>query len=187
MRFLRYLPVLAVGLALTFLVACGGGDKPAVAPGSGHTTTGQQSGAAVEATVSKALAEATKIAGASNIKRVDPCSLLTADEVGAAVDMEARLDADSSGMGECTWSVGDPEMSLTVTLMVGSESEYDIFRGDSATPVSGLGDEAYWGFLSVLSVRDGKQVVQVQIATLQDDALAQAAAQELAAKVLERL
>ena len=192
MRMGRSVQILAVGFALTFVVACGGsgsGSGAKTSPDAANVAT--QISGVTQGTAASALATASalvsKQSNQNGAARVDACSLLTPDEVGAAVGMPASVDPGHSNVSECEWAVGDPELGKTVTLSLVSQSEYDIFKGQSPVAVSGLGDEAYWGMVYVLGVRSGNRAFHIQIVTFQDDAVVRQAAQDLAAKVLQRL
>jgi hypothetical protein len=137
-----------VGLGVAALGACGGGggtkslgssDATTAAPASTATTT-----AASTATSASAATTATGAAPSADA----PCTLLTADQVQAAVGTglrsEPRDDADAtSGSKGCEWPTVDVEQQFTV----------DVYEDDRYMPktddpkniaIAGLGQAAVY-------------------------------------------
>lgn len=137
--------------ALFLLGACGGDDGQPAASGS-SSTGGPSSTAASSSTA--AAADATPAAGGS----ADPCSLLTAAEVSAAVGGKVGEGEKSGpdgplGLATCIWSTaGVPvrtfqiaistDDGITVDGYTAARLYEDTVTQVKATPASGIGDKA---------------------------------------------
>jgi hypothetical protein len=88
-----------------------------------------------------------------------PCSLLTAAQVGAAVGVSVGA-AQPIGTTGCSWSA--PHMIVTVSLWDGNKWDQmkAPFPGTSRSPVSGLGDDAFY---STIGPASGKQFATLSI------------------------
>jgi hypothetical protein len=124
----------------------------------------------------------------------DACALLTTEEVAAAMGMEVNDGTDAGtgdGSSECTWESktdGVPTI-LTVVIHAGVSYEQSKKGFQSTEPVSGVGDEAFFGTgLNTLMMRKGDSVVQfVAIGNLADDAAKLELMKKVAANVADRL
>lgn len=108
----------------------------------------------------------------------EPCSLLTEDEVAAAMgEDEATAEPGSTGPSEdCTWTGPQPpagEVATAKTIVLSVYPGEEFFAPDSyaadAEPVSGLGDDAALSpaTKTVMWLQDGN-TFQLQFVTLDD-------------------
>ena len=99
-----------------------------------------------------------------------PCSLLTSAQVTAAVGVSVGAAQPIANTG-CSWTA--PHMIVTVSLWDGSKWDRmkTPVRGMSRTPVSGLGDDAFYTTLgsasgnqiATLSVKKGGTVYLIKV------------------------
>jgi Protein of unknown function (DUF3558) len=144
--------VIMSGIALAGLTACGGGK-----PGS-PASASASAAAATPASQGKAAGPNTSL---------DPCSLLTTDEVAGAVGMKIdsrKADSLVAGSHDCTWTTaagdagaGPGEIASVTAEVAGPQpvlkaqfptarSYYDFQRrlyNGTATDVTGIGDSAF--------------------------------------------
>jgi hypothetical protein len=124
----------------------------------------------------------------------DACTLLTTEEVAAAMGTEVN-DGEDSGSGdgasECTWESKTSGVPTMLTVVIHAGVSYDQVKEgfQSTEPVSGVGDEAFFGTgLNTLMMRKGEAVVQfLAIGNLADDAAKLELMKEVAVKVAERV
>jgi hypothetical protein len=134
-----------LGLAFLALTAgCSAGSTPspaAVSTGSNTTPAGGGGGA------------------------VDPCSLLTVDQVTAAVGAPAAAGQQEPDFDapECAWHLADPNANGEVDISVGPwEGDPGVKPLRLGDPVSGVGDEA-WADTTGLYVHSGTRGVRVWV------------------------
>src|ERR1700729_739439 len=88
-----------------------------------------------------------------------PCSLLTSAQVTAAVGVSVGEAQPIANTG-CSWSA--PHMIVTVSLW--DENKWDQMKtpvpGMSRTPISGLGDDAFY---TTLGPASGKQIATLSV------------------------
>jgi hypothetical protein len=120
-----------------------------------------------------------------------PCTLLTVDEVSAALGAKAGPGAPIATTG-CSWTVPNPHMIVTVSLWPGDAfaSMKTPLPKVTKTPVSGLGDDAVLAnianFMS-LSVKKGSVVFMIKVYGVPDPAKQTSIAETLASAVVGRL
>src|SRR5947209_2648176 len=114
-------------------------------------------------------------AAVGSAKAVDACSLLTDAQVSAAIGQaQAGKHMVPSSDAICVWNgEGGKRVTLTIYTQVGSRSPMDRFNtaktdvpGVTKTPVSGVGDEAFYSearSLTVLVVRKGNTPFNVEM------------------------
>ena len=112
----------------------------------------------------------------------DACALLTRDEVSAAlgVTVEAGKRLVATNPVSCVWApAGGPTIvgkKLVLTLM--TEHSFEVGKTPvphiAKTPVSGIGDDAYYvtagGLGTALSVRKGTSFFQVKVGGFTEEA-----------------
>jgi hypothetical protein len=88
-----------------------------------------------------------------------PCSLLTSAQVTAAVGVSVGAAQPIANTG-CSWS--GPHMMVTVSLWDGNKWEQmkTPLSGMSRTPVSGLGDDAFY---TTMGPASGKQLATLSV------------------------
>jgi hypothetical protein len=159
-RRLRPAIVLA---ALVLVAACGGGTGSPGTPT--QTPLGNGNGSPAATGSSGAGASGTPAAGGS-----DACSLLTQSEVAAATGKAVGPGVSQNDGLQCQWEYADPSdqfsgldasISIDTDSTAFSESQQG---GPGITPVSGVGDEAYFlegGLVGILQFRKGTQLFDV--------------------------
>ena len=123
----------------------------------------------------------------------EPCKLLTPAEIGGALG--ATFGAgDPIGTTGCSWSSATPHMIVTVSLW--PPTEWDRMKagggvpGSTTTPVSGLGDDAFFATIAqyvVLYVKKGQTVYLFKVYGVKDPAKQMSAEKTLAGAALKRL
>lgn len=106
---------------------------------------------------------------------VDPCRLLTKDEVAAALgtavnDGKPNNDLSNLGFSGCSWFATDPSnISDVVVTFDPSSTAFDDGKKQTSVPVqpvSGLGDDAYFfgsGPDPLLEVKTSKGVLNITV------------------------
>jgi hypothetical protein len=124
----------------------------------------------------------------------DPCSPLTASQVGAALGMTVG-PGQSTNPTVCQWAA-EPGAAARVsaTLQFWGEDAYAGMKaplpGIARTPLGGVGDDAVYttvGRLTTLSVKRGKVVFVVRVYGVPDQAKQMAVEKALALHVLAGL
>ncbi|HEY3586303.1 MAG TPA: hypothetical protein VGK85_04080 [Myxococcaceae bacterium] len=123
----------------------------------------------------------------------DPCKLLTPAEIGGALG--ATFGAgEPIGTTGCSWTSATPHMIVTVSLW--PPAEWDRIKaggglpGSKTTPVSGLGDDAFYATVAqyvVLYVKKGQTVYLFKVYGVKDQAKQMSAEKTLAGDALKRL
>ena len=160
--------LLVIALAAAFVTACGAGATPS---GGGRGPTG-----------------GGKVVG-------DVCGLLRPEELKAqlGVDFPAGTEKQVSGStATCDWEAQAGQSSALVSLSVEvfDAGMWDMTKKlQGARPVPGLGDDAVFGFLDILNVKEGSLdfAIEVVIMPAPSAATLVAAKIELAKLVLSRL
>jgi hypothetical protein len=125
----------------------------------------------------------------------DPCSLVTAAQVGAAVGAKLGPGEVTAGSTVCQWATpsGDPA-PVRVTLQFWGADAFAGMKmplpGIVKTPLAGVGDDAIYttvGRLTTLSVKGGKAAFVVRVYGVPDQAKQMAAEKTLALHVLAGL
>jgi hypothetical protein len=158
---------------LLVLVACSPGTSGTVTPGP--STSGPA--ATTPAPLATVPAQSAAAAG-------EPCSYLTAAEVGAIVATTPVEVAERIGRGDCDyWLSAAKDSKVNIGVFTGAEatSYFESTKGIGTPESVDLGDEAYAIFNAsigtVVVARSGDTVVAVQVFTADaDDQLAQATA-----------
>ena len=122
----------------------------------------------------------------------DPCKLLTPAEIGTALGAPFGAGAPIGTTG-CSWTAAKPHMIVTVSLW--PPSEWDRMKtaplpGTTATPVAGLGDDAFSATIAqyvVLYVKKGQTVYLFKVYGVKDPAKQLSAEKTLAGNALQRL
>ena len=175
--------------AIILLAACtGSGDSPSDA---GSTPTPQATQTPTVAETPEATAEPTGAAAEPSGDATEPCSLLSEDEVEAAVGNSVVQDLPRVAF--CNWKA-DPD-GINVLLSLLSDPQCTSFRPASSEDVSGLGVGAWWEYDEATDSGDLQACPEGWVVILAVDggtsgageATLRAAAEELIAKVLERL
>ena len=184
---LHLLPARAAALALAAAIgvaACSSPSGPTKAPGS--TATPPASIAAPPATTSAGDATAGPVAG-------EPCSFLTAAEVGTIVGTVPVEVAERAGRGDCDyWLDAAKTTKVNVGVSTGPDGValFDSTKNlGEPLPVPNLGDDAYMlvleGLGTLVVVKAGDTVAAVQLLTTQDSAEQAIRAINLARAVIE--
>lgn len=164
--------------ALLLLAACS----------SGSSSSGSPAASAAAASVSAPPASTPAVAAG------EPCSFLTAEEVGAIVGTTPVEVAERVGRGDCDyWLTAAKDAHVNIGVFTGPDSAslFEITKGiGDPQPVDNLGDDAYSIFNesigTVVVVKQGDATIIVQVFTADvADQLAQAT--ELAEAVLANL
>jgi hypothetical protein len=123
----------------------------------------------------------------------EPCKLLTPAEIGGALG--ATFGAgEPIGTTGCSWSSATPHMIVTVSLW--PPAEWDRMKaggtlpGTTTTPVSGLGDDAFYATIAqyvVLYVKKGQTVYLFKVYGVKDQAKQMSAEKTLAGDALKRI
>lgn len=134
----------------------------------------------------KAAATDARPAGghASSSGRIDAASLLTKDEASAVLGVTVTA-IESSGQASVTYKTADPMFHAALEAerkhgtndallaMTGARKATNLLGG-TPQPVTGLGDDAFYGAMSTLYVRSGDVVLTVMPPNLLQVAQAQA-------------
>jgi hypothetical protein len=122
----------------------------------------------------------------------EPCKLLTAAQVGDALG--ATFGAgEPIGTTGCSWTSQKPHIIVTVSLW--PPTEWDRIKagslpGTTTTPVSGLGDDAFYATVAqytVLYVKKGQTVFLFKVYGVQDKTKQMSAEKALALDALKQL
>ena len=123
----------------------------------------------------------------------EPCKLLTPAEIGGALG--ATFGAgEPIGTTGCSWSSATPHMIVTVSLW--PPAEWDRMKaggtlpGTTTTPVSGLGDDAFYATIAqyvVLYVKKGQTVYLFKVYGVKDQAKQMSVEKTLAGDALKRI
>ena len=120
-----------------------------------------------------------------------PCTLLTPAEISAALG-GAFGAGQPIGTTGCSWTNDKPHMIVTVSLW--PPTEWDRIKanplGGTITPVSGLGEDAFYATLAqytVLYVKKGDTVYLFKVYGVKDDAKQRSAEKTFAVAALARL
>lgn len=127
---------------------------------------------------------------ATKAKTVSPCSLLTQAEVDTAVGQPLRPGKATIPNYDCSWTTSDFSASVSVSVSDWAAIKTSATANGTATPVSGVGDEALTKGGGLLYVRKGSVGFLLLIGGPHLDAQSDhglAAEKVLAAAVLSRL
>lgn len=169
---------IAIGAcAVVFLAAaCSSSSGGSTSGSPTHTGLGggelATTGAAPTGGVSGTPAGENNGGGSTPAGVLDPCSLVTTDEVTGAIGKPMGPGVSQNDGESCAWQYTDPSDStpaVSITLFVNEDPE--VFREDQqgglgAVAVSGVGDEAYFtpeGIMSSLEFRKGQQLFGVEM------------------------
>jgi Protein of unknown function (DUF3558) len=182
---LRHGQAALVGISIVLLLAACSGSS--TQPSGQSTPPAQQptANAGAAATPSKPAGGGTTTGGSK-----DPCSLLTQAEVDAAVGQPLGPGKATIPGYDCDWTTADFSASVSVTVSDWAAIKTAATSTGTATPVSGVGDEALTKGGGLLYVRKGDQgflllIGGPKVDSLPDGGLAQE--KVLAAAVLGRL
>jgi hypothetical protein len=123
----------------------------------------------------------------------EPCKLLTPAEIGGALGATFAA-GEPIGTTGCSWSSATPHMIVTVSLW--PPTEWDRIKagggipGTKITPVSGLGDDAFYAAIPqyvVLYVKKGQTVYLFKVYGVKDQAKQMSVEKTLAGDALKRL
>ena len=123
----------------------------------------------------------------------EPCKLLTSAEIGAALGATFAA-GEPIGTTGCSWSSASPHMIVTVSLW--PPAEWDRIKagggipGTKITPVSGLGDDAFYATIPqyvVLYVKKGQTVYLFKVYGVKDQAKQMSVEKTLAGNAVKRL
>jgi hypothetical protein len=179
--------VLTAGL----LMACGGDD----------TSDADGANAQVDTTPGDNADSTAGTDDDTGAPAVDPCGLLSDDEVSAATGFAVEPGRQEDPLAfsgvACIWDAAPGDgRTVEISLEILDQMPVEI-GGSSAEPVSGVGDEAVWDTPGVLMVVTDDTFFQVWISHLYDqlndpreeadEATARGAATQLAERVVDRL
>lgn len=129
-------------------------------------------------------------ARAGGSAQTDPCSVLTADQVKAALGVEVAPGAPIS-KNACQWKAKTGRGLATVTLQSGASwAKMKAMPLAPPKPVSGVGDDAFietFGTFSSLGVKKGNTVFIVKVYGVDDVAKQEAIETALAKNVAAKL
>ena len=122
----------------------------------------------------------------------EPCKLLTPAEISGALGSTFG-QGQPIGTTGCSWDSAKPHMIVTVSLW--PPAEWDRLKagsmpGTTNTPVSGLGDDAFYTTIAqyvVLYVKKGQTVYLFKVYGVKDPAKQMTAEKTLAKDVLQKL
>lgn len=122
----------------------------------------------------------------------EPCKLLTAAQVSAALGANVGAGQPIGTTG-CSWTSAKPHEIVTVSLW--PPAQWDRLKagtlaGTTNTPVSGLGDDAFYTSIAqyeVLYVKKAKTVYLFKVYGLADKAKQKSAEKTLAIHVMKTL
>ena len=173
----RWIAVGAVGTGLALLGACSDDTSVTVSSSPGISeavsTTAAAAGTTAASPGTTAVAAVDPVTG----NPIDPCSLLTVDEVGAALQSEVSDPVPGPqhglpnplGQRTCTWSTAEsPPRSLSVSVVTTQSAALGGASGGDYTarklfddtkplaeglePIPGLGDDAFFGAVAGVQV-----------------------------------
>ena len=187
------LSLLSVGIIL-LLAACNGGGGGEESTGDQTTPTEQETQApAEEETQAPAQTEEPEeeVAGGD----IDPCALVTKEEVETAIGVSLTEPALEVVDQFATCYFNDPEtpifhtVSVNVLTLEDEDQAMEVFElgSENFQTVTGIGEDAYWAEapFSSLEILQGKYNVSIDVSPDGWDALA--IAKELAAIALARM
>lgn len=133
--------------------------------------------------------------GAGNVSSIDACSLLTPDEIKAAlgVDMKAGVPQTTDNQVECEWDSQKDSDAVGVSVSVATYDDAlwkTLSSAGNAKPISGFGEAAFTGVPHAgdISIKQGGYEIDLGIVDFTlDNAKVGASAQSLAKLVLSRL
>ncbi|MGA3057423.1 MAG: DUF3558 family protein [Candidatus Limnocylindrales bacterium] len=179
----------------TGLVAACSGSAATGAPQAPGTQAGATQAAATEA----AATGATDTAAAGAPKALDACSLITTDEAAAALGEPVDPGTvPTAGSSSCLFS-GHPATGIDISgveISITSGGDFNpnkkSISGLTITPVSGVGDAAYYVSIGagyqVLNVQKGQTTFTVSVLkTNASDSQLQSAEKTLALAILGRI
>lgn len=150
--------------ALLLLAACSSGSS------SGGTPAASFSASAPASSAPAAAASAAPAASAPAAPAAEPCSYLTAQEVGAIVGTTPVEVAERVGRDDCDyWLTAARDAKVNVGVFIGPDgaSYFETAKGIGTPEPVNVGDEAYSifneGFGTVVVARKGDAVVAVQV------------------------
>ena len=129
---------------------------------------------------------------ASEAAATAPCKLLTPAQVGAALGATFGT-GEPIGTTGCSWTCAKPHIIVTVSLW--PPTEWDRIKagslpGTTTTPLTGLGDDAFYTTVAqytVLYVKKGQTVFLFKVYGVQDKAKQMNAEKTLALDALKQL
>jgi hypothetical protein len=127
------------------------------------------------------------------VSSIDPCKLLTPDEIKTAlgIDAKAGVPQTTDTQVNCEWDSTDGSSSVGVTVAIYDDAVWQTLRnGANAKPISGFGDAAYTGFPHAgdIAIKRGGFEIDLGIVDFTTDtAKVDAADQSLATLVLSRI
>jgi hypothetical protein len=144
--------ILMVGAMIFGVGACGGGSAPAGSAAVESTVDPSvvTSAGTSPAATSVAPAGASAAASSTAVEVPDTCALVTAAEVEAAIGMAVKpgqdVTAQTGWSSACAWVqeavTGEPTYAVNLKVLAqGTLATFATMNG--ASPVTGLGDEAY--------------------------------------------
>lgn len=182
--------------ALLLLAACTGGGNDSSEGGS--TPSAEETQASTDATTPAETAEPTDVSGDVSDGEIDPCSLLSREEVKAAVGNP--VEEGALNFGDCDWDSDPKDTSVSLSfLVVPDVTMCTQTRDEGSEDIPGLGVEAWWNFSEaadliaggdVIACPDGwlvQLIVTGGVGVPADETALRAAGEELMAKVLDRI
>lgn len=192
-------PFVAVILVVA---ACGGASPGSPTPGRGGGGAPASTGPAAGGGAAASPAGTAAPGGAAAAGTLDPCSLLTQGEVAAATGEPVGPGQSQNDGKQCMWEYSDPKDQLSgLDASLSVDLDPEVWREEQggnalSTPVSGVGDEAYFtagGIAGVLDFRKGSQLFEVGMnvaGTVKDklpSAAQEAAEKQMALAALARI
>jgi len=126
--------------------------------------------------------------GAAAPAKIDPCSILTADDLKAATGKAVESSEHGAQDNVCWFKLGEAGKILFVVY---TSAPKETFQGARGEPVPGLGDEARWnktiGMLAVLKGQVSFSITMPPSMVVGNPDECFAAAKALAAKVIAKI
>jgi hypothetical protein len=188
---------LAGGALIVLLVAAcsSGGNNTTTATQTATQTSPTISGGGTSSVTQTAQVTATQ-AGATPAAAVDPCTLLTKDEIAAAVSEAVGDGVEATNQAAptfaCEWASANAQTAVYVTLYAGVNAQaaaanFNTLAG-SSTDVGGIGDKAHWtSQIETLEALKGPNDVSIQVVDFKEGANPQTEATTLAQEAVARL
>jgi hypothetical protein len=159
--------LLMLGFVVGLVAACGGSTATGVPQSTGTQAGATQS--ATSAVASSVPSQAPSAPGAP--KALDACSLITAAEVAAVLGKPVDPGAPPEpGASSCLFpesKTATDSVEISITRIADFKPTQKSIPGLTITPVSGIGDDAYYLSLGagseVLSVRKGQTTFTVSV------------------------
>ena len=204
--FTKWAPAIAIGLTLV-IAACSSGDSTSGSPTPTPTPISNGTGSATPTPTAGGGNSGSTETGTSTptpAGAIDPCSVVTQDQVAAAVGQPVGPGEVQNDDKQCMWEYSDPSDEFTgLDVSLAGDTDPEVWREDQQnvgtagiSAVSGVGDEAYFaagGLTSSLDFRKGDKLYDVgflvtsKLQDQYDDGAQQAVETQIALDALPKL